>query len=254
MASANVLARQDHRIAAAFAVTGADNGLTAAGGKGLDKPVEMLRPQRRHVPEQHQRADTRCRAARPARIAATTPSPWQMSGLCDQIQIQALRGWRRSPRRDVRSPHGSRPPWTKARCGPFRRISASPSNSANSLCPASPPMRLARPAASSTTPTVGAVRLFSCRLTGCLGCGRVGISFKSPPTPMREISSDDERLSRKNACQYPVKSVLPGAAGTARRTDDRYLANGSQHQQVAGIDRHADPFHLAAGRARLLPE
>ena len=47
--------------------------------------------------------------------------------------------------------------------------------------------------------------------------------------------------------EHPVEAVLLGAARTARRADHRLAAERAEHDQIAGIDRHAGADDLAAG-------
>ena len=48
--------------------------------------------------------------------------------------------------------------------------------------------------------------------------------------------------------QHPVEAVLLRAAGAARRAEHRTAAGVADHQQIAGIDRHAEMLDLAADR------
>ena len=48
--------------------------------------------------------------------------------------------------------------------------------------------------------------------------------------------------------QHPVKTVLLGAARAARRAEHRAAVGVADHQQITGIDRHAEMLDMAADR------
>ena len=86
------------------------------------------------------------------------------------------------------------------------------------------------------------------------GCGRVGISISSPPTPMPAMSRSVTFMPAISAVEHPVEAIFLGAARAARRADDRLSGKLAEHQQIAGIDRHAGaddrrrpPARMAAG-------
>ena len=46
--------------------------------------------------------------------------------------------------------------------------------------------------------------------------------------------------------EHPVKTVDLGAARAARRADHRGVAESTENQQIAGVDRHAGALDMAA--------
>ena len=121
------------------------------------------------------------------------------------------------------------------------RISGLPEKWAISLF--GPPIRLERPAASTTTCTVWLIGGDGISR----GCGRVGISISSPPTPMPAISRAGHIEPGDQPVEHPVEAVFLGAARATGRADDRLAAELSQHQQVAGVDGHAGTENRPAG-------
>ena len=81
------------------------------------------------------------------------------------------------------------------------------------------------------------------------GCGRVGISISSPPTPMPAMSASVTSMpaiSRSSTQSKPFSLGLraqPGAPSTG------LPSISADHDQIAGIDRHAGADDLAAGRS-----
>ena len=57
-----------------------------------------------------------------------------------------------------------------------------------------------------------------------------------------------DRKARKKTHQHPVKTVLFGTSCAARRTHNRNVTRLANQHQIAGIDRHAEMFDLAANR------
>ena len=52
----------------------------------------------------------------------------------------------------------------------------------------------------------------------------------------------------REAFQHQIEAVALGALGATWQADHRAASQRAQHQQIAGIDRHAQPFHRAACR------
>ena len=54
---------------------------------------------------------------------------------------------------------------------------------------------------------------------------------------------------RHDARQHPVEAVDLGRAGAGWHADHRRAVEPPKHQEIAGIDRHAEMNDLAAGRS-----
>ena len=71
------------------------------------------------------------------------------------------------------------------------------------------------------------------------GCGRVGISISRPPTPMPAMSpsvTSSPAISRSSTQSKPFSLGLRAQPGAPMH---RLAAELAEHQQIAGIDRHA---------------
>ena len=64
---------------------------------------------------------------------------------------------------------------------------------------------------------------------------------------MPVMSSSLNVEAGEEAVQHPVEAVLDGRARAARRAEHRTAVELADQQQVAGIDRHAEMAHRAAG-------
>ena len=62
------------------------------------------------------------------------------------------------------------------------------------------------------------------------------------------MSSALDRQTGQKAHQHPVKAIFLGAARATGRTEHGAAVGIADHQQVAGIDRHAEMFDMAADR------
>ena len=122
------------------------------------------------------------------------------------------------------------------------RTSGRPAISASSLF--GPPMRVERPAASTTA----AMRRPAAGGGSARGCGRVTISMRSPPTPMPVMASRGTASPASKPHENPVKSVLFGRARTAGRAEQGAAARCGNQQEIAGINRHAEMLDASADR------
>ena len=72
---------------------------------------------------------------------------------------------------------------------------------------------------------------------------------QSPHAHAADISRRDGDVGGQ-PLEHPVEAIFLGRARAARRADHRLAIEHAQHQQVAGIDGHAQVLHHATSRPR----
>ena len=251
-------ARQITGLPPALAVAGPDDGGAVALSKNCRfSASKMLGPQRRHVAQQNQRACDRPVERMKTLLSAKTPCRRRSRDLPPPAP-RAPRVPRRFLLAAMTGDHDSCPAAFEAsavraiRRG-IRVFAVKPGQQLVARLPR--PCGLPGRRREAPRPTGRIERLSILPRSGCLGCGRVAISVRSPPTAMRVMSSA-VGASGPTGCApggHPIKSGKPFSLGTARaagRADPPAPRRPTPAaSRLPGSTRHADLPDLAASLA-----
>ena len=242
-------ARPQHGIAALAAHRRHADRAALDGTEGRHQPVEQRRADARHVAQLHDgRVDIGCRArAMPVRTEVLRPSA--KSGLVTKRR-RDLAGTAFSMAASTSSAMWPSTTTTSTACEASAAFTAWttsgwPSASASILF--GPPMRVERPAASTSTATRGAccgARILAVAVVARLRAAR-DLGQQAARAHAHDLGAAD-RQAGGQALQHHVEAVVLGRLGAARQAQHRLAVELGRQQQVAGIDRHAEMDDLAA--------
>ena len=233
--AALALERRHHHQRALVRIEGGDQPVDQA----RHRPAACRRGRRSH--RRHPRAPPRCRPSPRCRGRRQNPDCARAAPASRQARSRPARAGGRSPRS---------PAW-RARPAPPRPRSA-PAGGARSRRAACsvPPMRVERPAASTTAATRARVR----RHRGLRARLRPGDDLHQQAAHAHPGDGlARHRKPGEQPHQHPVEAVLLGRARAARRAEQRPAAGVGDQQQIAGIDRHAEMLDASRRSPRPRP-
>ena len=235
-------ARHQDRIAALAIVGGAHDGIAARLAKRLDHAREGWK---HSLPGMSPKADHRAGCLRRQRgdagLERGSTGPAAKSGFSGKLEIEAFERLANLVRLMTEHADGAGKRRRRDRFGPFGAPAANGPNWPASLF--GPPMRVGAAGSKQESPNRAAV--------GCshpfAGSGPGRDFHQESAHPHRgDRRGSDVDAGKPESVEHPVKTVDLGLRAQPGAADHRGVAESTENQQIAGVDRHAGALDMAA--------